>query len=765
MSSELLGALENHRRPLAEGKPNKQARSKIIEYLTENIDELKRHTTGTDVMFKFEQIVEGAIADASEDVGLLTVLRQAGWKGYRFNASSVLALDANALLVALSTLYLQSTLAAFGGGRSSSILISNGSFTSLVGPRPSVAADGSANRSSKGTDNLSSKQVPFASYNSDLQVLSFCPNLVVKHVISRILIKDEDLLEVSSSSVQAACMLVDISGFSTFSGSMCSKGTVGLDDLHKATNGFLGHFVDVVHQYRGDVICFAGDALICVFTAEDNAVINGTTAAGLGASAMNSPAAGRNTKRYRRQTVDSASRAIVRGASALGPAVGAVQGVHYCLRALQCACELRDHKDDNLGTHIAVTSGTLSLAILGGYLDEWTYIINGPCLSELSTCIDDAGVREVCCSPSTYQLALLAGNHMVKVLPKGDNFLVLSMVETIGSKILGPVQRRIDCYDDEQDKILDALEAFTPFPALNAIYAESLDAIAELRQVTTMFLKLDSYSPLIHQDPLSLQGFFYLLQEVLEVSGGFLRQFLVDDKGCVAIAMWGVPCFTYPNDCSRGLYCAVTMNQRVSEVGHRCSVGLTTGNVYCGNVGSLNRRDYVGIGDTVNLAARFMGKAKGKVFIDEATYDSLPRETKNFISPLAHELELKGQARPVRPYFYSSDDPPAFPSGDDTSAAGSSEYVVLNKGITEKLAAQLDRACLPSLRSNAVVVPPIRISALVSVAANAVASAATATAPASPASPPMVDRSLGALLKADKAPVVLAPPPPPPPHQ
>ena len=30
---------------------------------------------------------------------------------------------------------------------------------------------------------------------------------------------------------------------------------------------------------------------------------------------------------------------------------------NYCLRALQCACELREHKDSNLGTHIAVTAG------------------------------------------------------------------------------------------------------------------------------------------------------------------------------------------------------------------------------------------------------------------------------------------------------------------------------------------------------------------------------------------------------------------------
>jgi hypothetical protein len=79
--------------------------------------------------------------------------------------------------------------------------------------------------------------------------------------------------------------------------------------------------------------------------------------------------------------------------------------------------------------------------------------------------------------------------------------------------------------------------------------------------------------------------------------------------------MWGVPSFTYANNCSRGLSCAVLMNMRVRSVGHTCSIGLTTGIVYCGAVGSFNRQDYVGIGDTVNLAARLMSKGDGEQFI------------------------------------------------------------------------------------------------------------------------------------------------------
>jgi hypothetical protein len=89
--------------------------------------------------------------------------------------------------------------------------------------------------------------------------------------------------------------------------------------------------------------------------------------------------------------------------------------------------------------------------------------------------------------------------------------------------------------DSQEDKekesaLYEAAEYFIPLPALRAIYSGSLNSIAELRQVTTLFLNLDSYLPEKNQDPISLQSFFFLLQQILSETGGFLRQFLVDDK-------------------------------------------------------------------------------------------------------------------------------------------------------------------------------------------------------------------------------------------
>ena len=50
-----------------------------------------------------------------------------------------------------------------------------------------------------------------------------------------------------------------------------------------------------------------------------------------------------------------------------------------------------------------------------------------------------------------------------------------------------------------------------------------------------MFMSWDNYDENEHRNLLSLQKYFFAAQKVLAESAGFVRQFLVDDKGDLSL--------------------------------------------------------------------------------------------------------------------------------------------------------------------------------------------------------------------------------------
>lgn len=320
------------------------------------------------------------------------------------------------------------------------------------------------------------------------------------------------------------------------------------------------------------------------------------------------------------------------------------------VRALRCALELKDHYTETLTAHIAVSYGEMSFSTLGGHNGEWTYLLNGPCISELSSCLDDSGSREICTTETFYQsvIAQLAPDERLMAYPnKNKNRLVKKLKSASAARELVP---RLNQFSSSAP-LLSLARLFVPRPALDAIEVGTFSSLAELREVTTLFLKLDTYSPTEHADPVTLQPLFLILQEKLHEQGGFMRQFLLDDKGCVFIGMWGVPSLAYTNNCSRALLCAASIVEGVHRIGHHVSIGITTGSVFCGNIGSEMRRDFVGIGATVNLAARFMSKAEGCILLDELSYNRIPDKSKQNLAR-SYGMVLKGVTGKVKPYVF-----------------------------------------------------------------------------------------------------------------
>lgn len=427
---------------------------------------------------------------------------------------------------------------------------------------------------------------------------SFVPNLLLSKLRDNI-----DLIEAYSRIQKDICLIVDISGFTRLSGRFCQQGKEGIDNLQKIVNGYMGTLVRTVYEYGGDVIKFAGDALICVFPAENNSS-------------------------FRRTKFD----------------------------ALICAWVLKELCTDELTVHIGISYGDICFGILGGEDNRWDCLISGQCLSQLSQCLDDAPSKQITLTAESYEYyaALINENNDPNIsvdcrqLPS-SNYLVVSI--NLSRQDLKPL-KQIERFSQSEITLLSRhVLSFVPEPVNEALSAGSFNYLAELREVTTMFMKWDGYSETEHKDLCSLQKHFLAVQQVLKSSGGFMRQFLVDDKGCVLIAMWGVPSANFSNNCGRALWAATELRDKLHVLKMDTSCGITTGNVYCGTVGSEMRREYAAIGDVVNLAARLMCKAQGSVYVDETTYLHISSTLQQKLLALP-EIMVKGKDKPIQPYKY-----------------------------------------------------------------------------------------------------------------
>lgn len=153
-----------------------------------------------------------------------------------------------------------------------------------------------------------------------------------------------------------------------------------------------------------------------------------------------------------------------------------------------------------------------------------------------------------------------------------------------------------------------------------------------------------------------LNTYFQAMTDIIFAHGGTLDKYIGDGL----MALFGAP-YSSDEDAANAVCAAIAMQQRVinlveelqrlnlPEIG--IGIGINTGEVTVGYIGSTQRLDYTAIGDTVNLAARLESKAtRGQILISEST--RLAIGDRFSASPIG-TIQVKGRVTPVQVYEVS----------------------------------------------------------------------------------------------------------------
>ena len=152
-----------------------------------------------------------------------------------------------------------------------------------------------------------------------------------------------------------------------------------------------------------------------------------------------------------------------------------------------------------------------------------------------------------------------------------------------------------------------------------------------------------------------LNEYFTEMEPIISKYNGIINKFIGD----AVMAIFGEP-IQDKNHAANAVRCGYEMLLKVKELQKKWAqegkpkieigIGINTGEVFVGNIGSVNRMEYTVIGDTVNLASRlesYNKVYKTKMLISASTYET----TKSFIDVMKiSDVEIRGKSHKMNIY-------------------------------------------------------------------------------------------------------------------
>jgi class 3 adenylate cyclase/tetratricopeptide (TPR) repeat protein len=419
-----------------------------------------------------------------------------------------------------------------------------------------------------------------------LALSSYVATLATRRMVGR----QEPLGEPEGERLAAAVLFADISGFTALTERLARTGPGGVEELTELLNGCFGRLVELVVDHGGDVVKFAGDALLALWLADEGLATVTARAAGCGLT------------------------------------------MQQMLHGSELAAGTR------LSVRVGIGAGEVFAAHLGGVRGRWEFVIGGPAVTQTCGAEQLGRPGDVVLSPEAVdQIRDLCAGQPVPTGTGRAPALRVTMLQPLPAVtplVSAPVQAAGV-----------ALRGYVPGAILARLDAGQSAWLSELRHVSVLFVRLPDLDDMTPATLPKANDLVCEVQEALYEYEGSVNKLGVDDKGATMVAAFGLPPVAHEDDPVRAVRAALGIRARLDRGGVRHAIGIASGRAFCGSVGSGLRREYTMIGGVVNLAARLMQTALDDIVCDSATrheaeaklaFEELPpRRVKGVAEPVA----------------------------------------------------------------------------------------------------------------------------------
>jgi adenylate cyclase len=246
-------------------------------------------------------------------------------------------------------------------------------------------------------------------------------------------------------------------------------------------------------------------------------------------------------------------------------------------------------------------------------------------------------------------------------------FLHFSLVPacTIGGSLLaiwaGFVMELQISISKQQAFIRGAFSKYVPEEVVRELllHPERLQLGGEERQLSVLFSDIEGFTTIAESMSPSelvtlLNAYLSAMTTIVLAQGGIIDKF----EGDAIMAEFGAP-LARPDHADMAVQTGLAMQRHLHELRQvwarqgwpviRCRVGISTGTMLLGNMGSDQVFDYTVIGDTVNLASRLEEANKRyqtSIIISESTYHHLSPE--RFRTRFLDIVQVKGKSQVVK---------------------------------------------------------------------------------------------------------------------